>query len=293
MPQPLIILTCMRSYSSLVSTMLGQHPQMYGMPELNLFLMDRVKMMLTVFNRLRPNTMHGLYRSVAELEFGGQGPEQIAQAQAWVKKRQGWSSKRMFAHLAKAVAPRIMIEKSPSTLLKADFVERAYEFLPNANYLHLVRHPRATTRSIDTIMRETERKTGKAKRDKDPEELWLDNNRHAIELMERLAPGQGMRIRGEDLLQEPEYYLGQICNWLEIRDDEEAIEAMLHPELSPYAHVGPNGARFGNDPNFLGNPYFTQREIPEQSLIGPLEWADGEREFSPETVTIARELGYS
>ena len=242
MPQPLIILTCMRSYSSLVSTMLGQHPQMYCMPELNLFLMDKVRGMLTVFNKVRPNTLHGLYRAVAELEFGGQEPEHVAEAQAWVKRHQGWSNKRMFAHLAKAVAPRVMIEKSPSTVLKADFIERAHQFLPNAHYLHLVRHPRATTKSIDTIMRDTEMKTGKAKRDKDPEELWLESNRNAMTLMDQLQPGQGMRIRGEDLLQDPEYYLAQICEWLEIRTDETAIEVMLHPENSPYAFIGPNGA---------------------------------------------------
>ena len=37
MKDPLIILSPPRSFSSVISTMIGQHPQIYGFPELHLF----------------------------------------------------------------------------------------------------------------------------------------------------------------------------------------------------------------------------------------------------------------
>ena len=42
MRQPLFILALPRSYTSLIAGMLGQHPQAYGLPELNLFTVDRL-----------------------------------------------------------------------------------------------------------------------------------------------------------------------------------------------------------------------------------------------------------
>ena len=51
-----------------------------------------------------------------------------------------------------------------------------------------------------------------------------------------------MRVRGEDLLGEPDTYLRKIAEWLGLRTDEEAIEAMKHPEQSPYACIGPENA---------------------------------------------------
>ena len=41
-PTPLLILSPPRSFSSVVSTMLGQHPEMYGFPELP-FMGDTVR----------------------------------------------------------------------------------------------------------------------------------------------------------------------------------------------------------------------------------------------------------
>ena len=60
-----------------------------------------------------------------------------------------------------------------------------------------------------------------------------------------------MRLRGEDLLSEPRIYVRQIAEWLGLRTDDEATEAMLHPENSPFACYGPANAKFGNDPNLL------------------------------------------
>ena len=77
-----------------------------------------------------------------------------------------------------------------------------------------------------------------------------------------------MRLRGEDLLSEPRIYVRQIAEWLGLRTDDEATEAMLHPENSPFACYGPANAKFGNDPNFLEKPALR----PYSYTPRPLTW---------------------
>jgi hypothetical protein len=77
-----------------------------------------------------------------------------------------------------------------------------------------------------------------------------------------------MRLRGEDLLSEPRIYVRQIAEWLGLRTDDEATEAMLHPENSPFACYGPANAKFGNDPNFLEKPALR----PYSCTPRPLTW---------------------
>ena len=84
-----------------------------------------------------------------------------------------------------------------------------------------------------------------------------------------------MRVRGEDLLSCPDTCLTSITRWLGIRCDPEAIEAMEHPERSPFAWVGPWNARFGGDPNFLANPILRPRKELEESLDSPVPWGEG------------------
>lgn len=294
MPQPLIILTCMRSYSSLISGMLGQHPQMYGLPELNLFVTPKVFGMLTLFSAVRPNSLHGVLRAIAEVEFGHQDEQSVELAREWLNERSDWSTQALFQYFIDRLSPKICIEKSPSNVLKAAYVERMYSMFPNANYLHLVRHPRATCRSIHQIISKTDEITGRKRAEKvEPEKLWYESNHNTIKLMEHLPPGQGMTIQGEDLLTDPDLYLRQICQWLGIRDDADAIAAMKHPENSPYSCPGPENAQFGADPNFLSNPFYNKRDIPAVSLEGSLEWTEDEdSHFAEKTTRLARRLGY-
>ena len=103
-----------------------------------------------------------------------------------------------------------------------------------------------------------------------------------------------MRIKGEALLLDLENYLPQICEWLEIRIDNDAINAMMHPEDSPYNSEGPPGAPRGNDPNFLTHPAIDRArlaKLKEPTLEGELDWRPGEL-FAPETRKLAKQLGY-
>jgi len=126
----------------------------------------------------------------------------------------------------------------------------------------------------------------------DAERVWFRAHQNVVDFARTLPDGQCMRIKGEELLSYPEIYLPQIAEWLDIRTDDEAIEAMMHPEQSPYACFGPENAKYGNDPNFLENAVLRRGMVSEPTLIGGIDWAGG-RTFSAETQKLAREFGYS
>jgi hypothetical protein len=103
-----------------------------------------------------------------------------------------------------------------------------------------------------------------------------------------------VRLKGEALLSDLDNYLPQLCEWLEIRRDADAINAMMHPEQSPYSHRGPPGAVRGNDSNFLASPALDRTrlaKLTEPSLEGELDWRPGEI-FTPATRRLAKQLGY-
>ena len=66
---PLFILAAPRSFTSLISAMLGQHPQAYGVPELSLFIGKTLKD-VTEIRGIRQQISHGILRMVAQVYFG-------------------------------------------------------------------------------------------------------------------------------------------------------------------------------------------------------------------------------
>ena len=290
--QPFFILCPLRSFSSVVCTMLGQHPDMYGFPELNLFIADTLGGVMNI-HRLRPHGAHGLYRTLAQLHDGEQTEASVSRAIEWVEQRRSWSSKQVLDYILDWIVPRIGVDKSPRTVMKPEYLRRMHATYPDANYLHLVRHPRSTAISTKELLKRNDEWEGLFDADwVDPERVWLRTHKNVVDFAATLPEGQCMRIKGEDLLSDPHLYLPQIAEWLGIRTDRETIEAMLHPEQSPYACFGPENAKYGNDPNFLGKPAFRGGRIKEPSLEGDLDWAPGQQ-FSKPVLKLAREFGYS
>lgn len=284
MPQPLFIVAPPRSFTSVVGGMLGQHPQAYGLPEVNLSAGDHLGDNFDLDGRVAPNS--GLLRLLAQLQGGAQTDDTVIEARHWVSRRLHWPTAKAFDHLQGLIGPKVMVEKSPRTTMKIDSLRRMARLFPKARFLHLTRHPRTTGKSMIDLVGSAEFAA--------PEKVWLTSQSNIVELSQELPFEQYMRIKGETLLSRPQFYLGQICEWLGLDKSAEAIEAMLHPENSPYAMIGPATAPFGNDPNFLQGPkldFERLARIKEPSLYEPLEWGQGEA-FSAPVIKLARQFGY-
>lgn len=293
--QPLFILCPGRSFSSVVCMSIGQHPDLYGLPEIYLGIVDTLDEWLRL--PARPGRKHmnqGLLRVVAELHHGEQTEETVRQARSWLRQRRQWTTTRMFHYLAELVAPRQLVDKSP-TQGKPENLARLHRMFPRAYFLHLTRHPRSTGNSFYRI------KSAKALLQGHPdlnrlaemiEDHWIMIHSNILDFTASLPPGQAMRLLGEDFLADPDNHFRQIAEWLQIRTDDAAIAAMKHPENSPYAHIGPPSAAHGNNRGFLEDPMLKAGQPTPTSLKGPLEWLPEPREFGPQMLRLARRLGY-
>jgi hypothetical protein len=277
--------------------MIGQHPDCYGLPELNLFLGDTLGEAWDSRPLLKRFVgRHGLLRTLAQLHEGAQTSETVGHAGEWIKQHSDWPIRKVFDHIQELVGDRILVEKSPIFSREPDYLERMLYVFPKASILHLLRHPRGMGESYISLRSNYEglARAFEGSAERDPEKRWQETHKVIMTVAADLPVGQYMRLKGEALLSRLDTYLPQICEWLGIRTDAEALDAMMHPEHSPYAFPGPPEAPRGNDPNFLANPAIDRArlaKLKEPSLVGELNWRPGEM-FAPETRKLAKQLGY-
>ena len=296
--QPLFILGSPRSFTSLICAMLGQNPDAYGVPELNLFIADDLKTLIEELCGYRQIQLHGLLRTVSHLYSGEQTMRSMEMSRRWIFTRLKHGTDEIYRELCEKVAPLQIVDKSPVYSLKPEYLERIYQAFPDAYYLHLVRHPRTQGESIMNVAKglmailsnsidyTTETPTI------DPQIGWYSMQKNIVEFLEKIPQQHKMQMHGEIVLNKREGSLIKICEWLGLSNDVAAIEAMMHPEDSPYACLGPLGAQLGNDINFLRSPKLRDGDISYSTLEGPLPWRRDGKGFSEEVIKMARGLGY-
>jgi hypothetical protein len=299
MPEPLIILAPPRSFTSVVCAMLGQHPQMYGLPEVHLFAAETIGELFHFYRIAGRRRQHGLLRVIAELYMGQQTVQTIELARLWLWRHMDVETGSLFKRLIARVAPRIIVEKSVSTIWRPENLERLGKTFPNARFIHLTRHPRPQCESMLEAAKH-ERPLARQMLDDstepptiDPQILWYKHNSNIMRFLAAVPVERRLHVRGEDLLHDPDTSLRQIAAWLGLQTDAAAIEAMKHPERSPFAVVGPINALFGNDPKFLKDPVLRLSRAQPQSLQGPLSWRGDVDGFLPEVTELAMEFAYT
>lgn len=279
--------------------MVGQHPEIYGVPELNLFVVETLEEFVETFSGYRQIQQHGLLRTVAQLYAGEQNITTVDMARRWMMYRRKWTVSDVYKELCQKVAPLRIADKSPVYGGSMETLKRIQKAFPDAYYLHLLRHPVTQGISIlniakgimavmaDSIDYTTDPPTV------DPQIMWYDMQINIVEFLKGIAEERKMMMRGEDFLNEREVNLGKICNWLDIAYDSSAMEAMLHPEDSPYASLGPLGAHLGNDLNFLESPKLRPTRIDSPELTIPLPWRADKKPLQDRVIKLARDFGYN
>lgn len=302
MAAPLFLLAPPRSYTSLVNAMLGQHPQAFGLPELCLFnvetLVDLWKGSKSEVSENGALVRHGLLRAVAEIYCGEQRTSTINMALAWASVREEWSTAAIFQEIVAALDPLVAVEKSPSYTMSVKRMQAMHRAFPEARFVHLVRHPVAQCKSLMAIndgafcLKVEAYELTDDHAMIEPQVAWHDINLNILDFLDDVPADQQIRLRGEDVMAEPERYLAEIARWAGLRDDAEAVDAMMHPERSPFACFGPINALFGNDPNFLAGPTFRPHKPKLPSLAKPVPWRTDGKGLMPEVVALAQEFGY-
>ena len=117
MAAPLFLLAPPRSYTSLINAMIGQHPEAFGLPELNLFNVQQTKdLWRNVSDDIGDdnNRRQGLLRAVAEIYAGEQTRDAVVMAQHWASARENMMTGDVFVELVNKIDPLIAVEKSPA-----------------------------------------------------------------------------------------------------------------------------------------------------------------------------------
>jgi Sulfotransferase family len=268
-------------------------------PELNLFVAETMRERAGTLGRRFQDS--GLLRAVAQLVAGEQTVATVELARRWVEVRSACSGVSVFHELAVRAEPRRLVEKSPLTVQRADRLQRLRRVFPQARFIHLLRHPRSqgeslwklgglpAARRLDALDHSTDPPVV------DLQRAWYAMQATSLTFLDGLPCGQWIRIRGEELLADPDVGLSRLAEWLGLPAGRAAVEAMKHPERSPFACFGPPNAPFGNDPEFLRSPALRtdRKPSPPPSLDGPLPWRRDGGTFSPEVVDLARDFGYT
>lgn len=292
---PVFLLAPARSCSSVVATVLGRHPRVYGFPELRLFVGDSIETVMQLRqDRPVPWSIFargGLVRAVAQLLVGSQSEHDVNVALGWLEERSDWAPRQVYDLLLTRVAPKIGLEKSPDTTSMPANLKRCVDAYPTARYVHLTRHP------VTTIASMIRHWNGIAGIERTPAEAalvgaraWFNSHRRICTLRDQLPRARFLRLRAEDVVADPEPACRRFAAWLGLEVGAEELEAMLHPELSPYARLGPRLAPGGNDPGFLSDPRLRVGKMPEPEVL-PEEWGLGTVERSAIS-RLAEHLGY-
>lgn len=296
---PVFILASPHSKVSLVAAMLGQHPGLYAVPELNLFAADRL---VEMQEALAPAHTQGLVRAIAQLYCGEQTLETVEAARRWLYRRVYTGTAEIHQELCRKVAPLRLVDPSGvhGEARRGEDLERILTAYPDACFLHLVRHPRSQAEAwlssphalaqlfaldaLDASARQTT---------PDPLIDWYRRNAAIADRLDDIPADRWLRVRLEDLLSVPRSGLRAICDWLGLAWSEPSLEAMLHPERGSYSGLGPYGAEGGGDVDFLRAPRFQLMPRDTRRLKDVVPWRPDGREPRPELMALARAFGYS
>ena len=299
-PAPIFILASQRSFTSLFCAMVGQHPDVYGVPEINLFCKGTVSDLMRYAVGERQYMVHGLWRAVAQLYGGEQSLETVEMARRWLITRTHMTTGELYIELCKRVSPLRITDKSPAYAKNSRAMRRMRETFPHARYIYMTRHPRDQGKSvlgapqaIATLFASDSVDYDSTPPTMDPQVVWYETQVKILEFLKTIPPEQQYQIRGELLVSDPQSHLAEICRWLGLAWNDEIYARMLRTEVSPYASMGPFGCQWGNNPGFQKSPAFRQSPIKATPLEGPLPWRKDNQPFRPKVLELAKQLGYS
>jgi hypothetical protein len=140
------------------------------------------------------------------------------------------AAERLLARAAGDAEPKLIGEKTPNTV---KFLTPMVQTFPEARGLHIVRDGRDAAISGWHHYKRLKAKELAEKWGNDFDR-WLDTAAaqwvREVETAEAFAaahPGRALAVRYEDLKAEPQRCLGDICRFLGVRDDTEALQAAV------------------------------------------------------------------
>lgn len=295
---PIFILAAPASGASWLSAALGQHPQAYAGPDINVLGVKNIRHFWEETDGIRRYQRHGLLRLIAELYTGEQSINAIHMAKRWLFRRV--SGILIYQEILERITPFRFIDSSPQLSQNAETLAQTALLFPQAFYIHLVRNPWTQVQTLLHTAQGLYLTWGEPWRTLPEDETqaildilapWLHKNRLISQFLETIPTAQQIRIRSEDFFTNPEATLQRLCQRL----GWDFSSDCLHPERSPFASWGPANANLGYEADFLAQPRFlppVTQPLMSISPHWPLPWQQNAQKIHPEIIELARQLGY-
>jgi hypothetical protein len=301
---PVFILSPPRGLSTVCTALLAGHPAIYGLPEMLTFSVPTIGELLSGVGcacaapacvhpadcRVLRVRLSGPFRAIAQLHEGCQDPPAIARARAWLISRADWPTERLLSHLLAVAAPRIGLEKSPDTVRCKENLARCLRAYPAARYIHLTRHPVTAQRSIEEHLARLVPRRGRLGYVVNAAAIWYLSHLRIMRALAALPGHQWMRVRGEDLVNEPGTWLPRVLDWLGLEHDDQIVARMLRTEQWTFAGCGPSGVLLGGDYKFMQRP-----QLRSRAGLGPVAFDPAwglPAEMRADMAELGRYFGY-
>jgi thioesterase domain-containing protein len=250
-PPALFVLSPPRSGSTLLRVMLGAHPDLFAPPELELLSFRSMAERRATFEGRDSFWLEGTIRAVMEARAcTAEEAERILEE----TERAGWTTRRFYRELQGWIAPRMLVDKTPSYALDPEALQQAEVAFAEARYIHLVRHPQAARRSFEEARLDQVflRRPLRFSRRQVAELVWTVSHQNILGFLAGIPEERRHTVRFEELVREPERVLTGVCDFLGLAWRPE----MAEPYRQGVARMvdGPKAvSRMLGDVKFLGH----------------------------------------
>jgi len=205
--RPLFVGGCARSGTTLLRTMLNNHPDL-GMPHETKFVISAWRQRDTFGDLRRAENREAVARWILDEPKSkfvrlGIEPDDLVADFAAAPPTLGSLLATCFMRYAEQTGKTRWGDKRPSYSLN---LEAMFRMFPDAQFVHVVRDPRACAVSMRKAWADWGRVASAA-------EVWERTDREVQAASRRLRPDQFMQIRYEDLVATPEEVLDRICGF--------------------------------------------------------------------------------
>lgn len=296
-----LILAAPFSGAVVLAAMLGRHPGLRAVPELNLGMAPTVSELLHLYDNSESPIADGLLRAITRLLFERHDDAGIAQARAWLGERADQATAQVLALLCDGAAPRRLVLHDADAVLRPTDLLRLCDAVGGAPIIHLQRHPwsqgvLAVDRLADHLYAAADFKDhAQTPPALDPQLCWLRANRNIERWVRPNHAGPVVALSWEQLVQAPQTVLADLCARLGLPFDDAINAAMLGYEEWEFWGFGPRAAPYGLDAEAL-EP--VAEAVLDLAFAAPgleraLPWRRDGAGFAPEVLKLAREFGYA